>query len=433
MVRMTRTPHAPAPRRRPRAAIAAPALVAIAGLLACRPPLQNGGVEVRPGAAERLAAFCRWRRPDPAGPAFCAAKAPEAKGARAYRLGSEKGLLAGPLAGFRAGDWALESGEIVVVVGDPARGEGDGGSILDAADARGRSDALGRLGVSFGGDRSPVYADARGGVTVEGSAFVELHGADRGDAALAVTTRYEVLPGARAVRVTTSLENRGAVPIGPIDLGDRVAWGGARPVGVGPSTALLRSAAGPVVAAIAAEVAYAILPAPIVEAGDDLPGAARRGPAMVARGGASDLVFRGGAAIDPGERATYARLLVVAVRGDELAIAAELDALAGGSPGAVEVRFADGAGRGAPLPEGANVRFSPVGREVAADDLPLLLRVARATAIAPDRVGGEVPAGRYEVTLEGSAIRSKASAIVQVLPAEIAHVTVEIEGDGSGR
>jgi hypothetical protein len=36
------------------------ALFALATLCSCAAPLQNGGVEVRPGAAERLEALCRF-------------------------------------------------------------------------------------------------------------------------------------------------------------------------------------------------------------------------------------------------------------------------------------------------------------------------------------------------------------------------------------
>ena len=32
-----------------------------AAIAGCAPPLQNGGVDVRPGVAERLGLLCRWR------------------------------------------------------------------------------------------------------------------------------------------------------------------------------------------------------------------------------------------------------------------------------------------------------------------------------------------------------------------------------------
>jgi hypothetical protein len=43
----------------PRAALALAALLAAAS--SCAAPLQNGGVEVRPGAEERLDTLCRYR------------------------------------------------------------------------------------------------------------------------------------------------------------------------------------------------------------------------------------------------------------------------------------------------------------------------------------------------------------------------------------
>jgi hypothetical protein len=371
----------------------------------CRPPVQNGGVVVLPGAAERLAAFCRWRRPDPEGPAFCAAKEPATKGARARRLRAGDALARGGAA--RAGDFALEGGEITLVVGDAARGAGEGGALLEVLDARAQKGAIGPIASSFGAGRGPIYEGAEGGVTKEGAAYVELVGHDRDDARLVVTTRVELAPGARAARVTTTLENRGDSAVGPLDLGDRVALREARLVGAGP----LRTPAGPALCAIGPGAAYALV---------------SLGPGgLEARGDA--LVARAGIRIAPGERATYERAIVVGVRADELALAAELDVLGGGEPGAVEVRFEGPRGAAVPLPEGAIVRLAPAGGAPDGAALPLLLRVTRDTAIAPDRVGGEAPVGRFSVSLEGSARRAVAPVVVDVRPAEIAHVTIALE------
>jgi hypothetical protein len=136
--------------------------------------------------------------------------------------------------------------------------------------------------------------------------------------------------------------------------------------------------------------------------------------------------------VAPGARVAWSRALLVGAPGDTLALAAEVDALPGGAPGAVEVRLADARGGVVPLPDGALVRFAPVGREPSKDSPPLTLRVARDSAIGPDRVGCEVPAGRYSVTLEGGGVRSLASAVVEVHPSEVAHVALALApGDGA--
>jgi hypothetical protein len=127
----------------------------------------------------------------------------------------------------------------------------------------------------------------------------------------------------------------------------------------------------------------------------------------------------------PGERARYERRLVVATRGDTLAVAAELDLLRGGSPGGVDVHLADARGEPVPLPEGALVRVSPVGAP-ADPALPLWLRVTRDTAIAPDRVGGELPAGRYELRLDGAGRQAIAPVLVDVRAGEIAHASLAL-------
>jgi hypothetical protein len=44
-----------------RSLLALAAAVLLAALPACAAPLQNGGVEVRPGVEERLDAMCRYR------------------------------------------------------------------------------------------------------------------------------------------------------------------------------------------------------------------------------------------------------------------------------------------------------------------------------------------------------------------------------------
>jgi hypothetical protein len=121
--------------------------VGIAGA-ACAPPLQNGGVEVRSGAAERLGMVCRWRHGTTSGEGLCAEPQEQLAPSRVTRIAAPTDALAGPLAAGRVGDLLIENGEIAVVIDQLGRGSGfaeSGGNIVDAADALTRRDELGQM------------------------------------------------------------------------------------------------------------------------------------------------------------------------------------------------------------------------------------------------------------------------------------------------
>src|SRR5262245_54569330 len=121
------------------------ALSLVALLAACAAPVQSGGVDVQPGAAERLAVACRWRHGD-VGRDACAA--PEARAARVRRLEKGDQVARGALAIARPGDLVLENDEVAFVIDQLGRGTGfaeSGGNLVDACDARVKADELGQI------------------------------------------------------------------------------------------------------------------------------------------------------------------------------------------------------------------------------------------------------------------------------------------------
>lgn len=78
---------------------------------ACAPPLQNGGVEVRSGAAERLGMVCRWRHGGASGEGLCGGPEEEEEEAlapaRVESIAGPGDALAGPLAAGALPDAAL--------------------------------------------------------------------------------------------------------------------------------------------------------------------------------------------------------------------------------------------------------------------------------------------------------------------------------------
>src|SRR5689334_17814022 len=90
-------------------------LVALAVASAtCAEPLQNGGVDVLAGAADRMGMLCRFRHGDPEGGSICPAQGEPAAPARVRRVAQGEAPLSGALAVGRPGDYVLENDEIVV-------------------------------------------------------------------------------------------------------------------------------------------------------------------------------------------------------------------------------------------------------------------------------------------------------------------------------
>ncbi|WP_437276638.1 CehA/McbA family metallohydrolase [Sorangium sp. So ce375] len=460
---MTRSPECPRPpTSRARAGSAARHALRSAGLLAlalssatCAPPVQGGNVVVSSGAAERLGMLCRWGRGGAEQGDLCPAAGGAVRPARVRRIAGPADALSGPLAAGRPGDYVLENDEIAVVVDQVGPGTGlaeSGGNIIDAADARARRDELGqivtRLGASPG---QAIYSDLATGVGEDGTAWIEVRGRESAGGALSVTTRYALGPRDRALLITTSLRNDGDRPIEGLDLGDIVHWGaaehvapgaapehvapgaapehvapGAAPEHVAPGAAAEHVAPGaapglrgeqeaPYLAGIGTGVAYAIAPAD--------------GAKLRARSGAgfSDATFARPAALPPGGRADYRRILAVAPRGDTLAVETELFFLGGGAPGGVALELVDA--RGAPLPPLAGkATLTPIADDGAAPAnaaLDLWLRIDEGAPLA-----AEAPPGLYLVGFEGSGRRALGSARIRIRAGEIAPARLALSGAG---
>ncbi|WP_437286141.1 hypothetical protein [Sorangium sp. So ce406] len=389
----------------------------------CAPPAQNGSVVVSSGAAERLGMLCRWGHGDAEQGELCPRADGAARPARVRRIAGPADALSGPLAAGRPGDHVLENDEIVVVVEQLGPGAGlaeSGGHVIDAADARARRDELGQIVARLGAPaRQAVYSELATGAGEDGAAWIEVRGRGGAGGALSVTTRYTLGPRDRALVIATSIQNDGGAPIEGLDLGDVVHWGAAAPIapasapGTAPGSRGEREA--PYVAGVGTGVAYALA------AADGAPLRARSGA------GFSDATFARPAALPPGGRATYQRVLAVAPRGDPLAVATELFFLGGGAPGGVAIELVDA--RGAPLPPLAGrVTLTPIaegGAAPAAGAIDLWLRAGERAPLA-----AEAPPGLYLVGFEGSGRRALASARIRIRAGEIAPARLALSGAG---
>ncbi|WP_437568507.1 CehA/McbA family metallohydrolase [Sorangium sp. So ce542] len=421
-------PRSPAsPPRARRAGLAALALAAAA----CAPPVQGGSVAVSSGAAERLGMLCRWGHGGGEQGELCPDDAVAARPARVRRIAAPADALSGPLAAGRPGDYVLENDEIAVVIEQLGPGTGlaeGGGHLIDAADARARSDELGQIVPRLGAPpRQVIYRDLTTGAGEGGAAWIEARGEVRGreleGGALSVTTRYTLAPSGRAVVIATSLQNDGDRPVEALDLGDVVHWGAAEHVAPGAAPGLGGEREAPYLAGVGSRVAYALVPAGggLVRARSDA--------------GFSDATFARQAALPPGGRAAYQRILAIAPRGDALAVATELFFLGGGAPGGVALELVDA--RGAPLrPMAGRATLTPVAEEgaapaagaaaaPAAGALDLWLRTGEREPLAV-----EAPPGLYLVGFEGSGRRALGTARVRIRAGEIAPARLALSGVG---
>ncbi|WP_437809743.1 hypothetical protein [Sorangium sp. So ce1078] len=420
-------PFAPGPARARRAARRSLSLAGVAALAlassTCAPPVQGGSVVVSSGAAGRLGMLCRWGHGGGEQGELCPPAEIAARPSRVRRITGPSDALSGPLAAGRRGDYVLENDEIAVVVDQLGPGAGlaaSGGHLIDAADARARRDELGQIVPRIGAPpRQVLYRDIATGAGEDGAAWIEARGEVRGrelaGGALSVTTRYTLGPRDRAVVIATSLQNDGDRPIEALDLGDVVHWGAAEHVAPGVGPGHRGEHEGPYVAGVGAGVAYALASA------DGAPIRARSGA------GFSDATFARHAALPPGGRVDYQRILAVAPRGDPLGIATELFFLAGGAPGGVALALVDA--RGAPLPPIAGrATLTPIAEEgaaPAAGALDLWLRTGEGAPLA-----AEAPPGLYLVGFEGSGRRALGSARIRIRAGEIAPARLALSGAG---
>jgi hypothetical protein len=418
------------------------AVVVVTG---CFTPAQNGGVEVFRGAERRLEAFCRFGRGETRSE-VCANAAPSLPPARVFQISSRDQLLGGPHALGRVGDVALDNGEIVAIVSQlgPTLGRIRGGELLDLADAVLRVDELGAMrtvlvsaGRPGGGDlgaSAPEWLPERIETgEADGTAFISVHGRAPGCGDAEVVTRYELAPGQRVLHVVTELRAGPASPPAPratrCRIGDEIAWGGVSPRGAedgfqpdSPVQATGRFAG------------YAFLPSQPWSRRSSLghTGAllvAGRGPAPASPSSPSSP-----SSATPARAAIHHRFVAVAVRGDSLALAAELTHLGGGALGALTVGFEDG-GRRIDTPQSGCVVLTPAVASSASPSTGggydrLEAELAAAAAEPSRDVAFEVPAGDYMVTFEAEGQRAAESVAVRVDEGTMSTVSVGLGAAG---
>jgi hypothetical protein len=398
---------------------------------ACAPPIQSGGVEVRAGAAERLGMVCRWRHGTTAGEGLCADAEEPVAPSRVKRIAGPADALAGPLAAGRVGDLVIENGEIAVVIDQLGRGSGfaeSGGNIIDAGDARARRDELGQIFTYFGVfPRQAVHDALDSGVDSKGTAWIEVRGHELYEEHLRVTTRYELAPGQRALSIQTTLVNETGAPVTGLELGDVVQWGSAEKFAIGKEPGFVGDYAGPWIGAAGRSAAYAILDAD-----------PRATSGLTAKNGTawSNISFVRGVALAPGAGASYARVLVVAPRGDTLAAATEVFYLQGGAPGGLEIALTDAAGARIAPPVGGRFTLARAGEGRTAPSSPssppdLWLGVSENAAKSGTNVAAEAPPGSYLVTFSGAGRHEIAAVPVTIESGHAAAITLAVSDAGA--
>jgi hypothetical protein len=356
-------------------------------LASCAPPLQSGGVELRDGAAARLGFFCRYRGVDPfcARPASAERAVPAAE-ARAWEPGSD--VVGGARVEARAGDFVLANGAIAVVVGGATRTrEGGAGALLDAVDAAVGVDELGHIAPSLGpGHDVEVDAVSPGHDPRSGRAWIDVRARDRASGVV-LRTRYALDPAARAVSIESFAERDatidvpGAEPPAAPTLEDDVAWGDAAPLAIeGARVAVGRS------------TSYALMPL----------------------GAEGELT-----------RARAVRVFAVGARGDALAIATELDALAGVALGAVSLTFVGPGGAPVRAPSGVRLAFEALGEPSADARRPRWFRVVDSAA----PVEAEIAPGCYRVSLEAETPLATRPLALRVEPGAVTRGSIVLVGD----
>lgn len=423
------------PRARP------PLALLLALFAACTPPIQNGGVDVREGAASRLETLCRWRHGAVEGENPCASSEQRAAPARVRRIAAEADKLSGPFAIGRTGDYLLENDEIAVVIDQLGRGSGfaeSGGNIVDAADAQARRDELGQMFTSFGApSRQAIYEAIASGVDPKGTAWIEVRGHELHEEQLRVTTRYELAAGQRSLVISTELENKKGAPIDSLSLGDSIQWGLAEKFAPGQALDFRGEVTAPYLGGAGRQVAYGIVPAP--HAPEPAPAA---GFSSTSAATSSNLRFAQDVSLAPGQRAGYQRVLVVGPRGDSLGVVTEMFFLQGGAPGGVEVELVDPAGARLAPPEGGRILLdpaAPAGQAAAGASLPgsaappLWIQIGSDMVKAGANAAAELPPGRYLVGFEGAGRLAKAKVPVSIEPGKLAKISLAVSAAGAAR
>lgn len=433
---------------RPRPARTRLALGLIAAAAACAPPLQNGGVELHEGFAERLSAMCRFRRDAAGGALPCAGPEERPASARVRRITGPGDALGGPLAIGRAGDLLLENDLVAVVIDQLGRGQGfaeSGGNLVDAADAVTRQDELGQVFTYLGAfPRQAVYEALTSGVDARGAAWAEARGHELYEPRLEVVTRYELSPGQRALAITTTLTNEGAESLAGLGLGDAVQWGAAEKFAPGQPANFKGEATVPWIGGAGKLAGYGFVGEGLAAASSAAGGSAAREtspPAsMSVKSGTawSNYELARGLTLAPGQRASYRRALVIAPRGDTLGVAAEVAFRQGHGLGAVAIDLVGPRGEPVAPPEGGQVLLEPQGGAGAA--APLSLRAAAAVAAADGAsaarvasVAADAPAGQYLLSFEGAGRRELGKVAITVEPGKVAKARLAVSDAGTIR
>jgi hypothetical protein len=401
-------------------------------VLACGPPRDvTPQIRVDPAAAKRL----DWL-------AQAAPKAPQVAPARVHAMkpGEE---LGGPNAIGHPGDLLLENDEVVFVVDRLGSSSGfaeSGGNVVDAADAHLRKDELGQQFTYFGKfPRQGVYDSLTSGTSADGSAWIEARGRELYEPKLVVTTRYTLHAPDRALLLETTLENTGAAPIDGLSLGDAIQWGGAEKIAPGKRRGFKGPSSGPYVGGVGRFTSYAI-----TSTDGDIAGTS--GSTW------TDTAQRTGVSLGPGQKASYARVLLVGERPDTASLVSELARSAGQPVGALDVRLVPGEGEGAvEVPPDARLFVQSAGAGAGADSGADSGAGAGAGASAgagaeatdgltihaagtPPRLEGLLPPGRYFVSYAGGGGRAgRAAVAVDVTANGEAHADLEVSRPASAR
>ncbi len=345
-------------------------------LLGC-PRAEDPTPEIRvvPGAAARaLWIRGRWGATD-AGAAVAGAPAR----VHAMKAGEE---LGGPNAIGKPNDLVLENDEVVFVInalGGSAGYAESGGNIVDAADARARSDELGQVFTYFGTfPRQIVYERLTYGTTSGGVAWVLAEGKELYDPKIVAATRYTLAASDRAVLIETVLTNKGDKPTDKLTLGDAIQWGAAEKIAPGKPPGFKGASSGSFLGGLGRDVSYAIT--------------STDGAIDAVSGSSwSDTAQKSDVVLAPSQSVQYARVFLVGERGDSSSVVAELMKTAGQEVGAVDVALVDEAGKPLTPPPGSRVVLSRNGAEV------LSIAALRGGAT----LAGEVAPGPYDMTWGG--------------------------------
>lgn len=323
-------------------------------------------------------------------------------------------VLGGPNVIGRAGDVMIENDEVVFVIDQIGSSSGfaeSGGNLVDAADARARKDELGQMFTYFGTfPRQGVYESLETGVLADGTAWALAKGHELYEKKLAVTTRYELHAGDRAMLITTTLENEGDQPVSGLTPGDAIQWGGAEKFSPDRGKNFKGPSSGAFLGGVGRFASYAI-----AATSGDLD--AVSGPSW------SDTIQGRSITIAPGKQMQYARIFLVGPRADTAGLVAELSRAAGEPVGQVELTLADVTGALVKVPERGAVEFSNGSNVVVMD------------AWSPgeaEKLAIDLPPGRYSVAYAGGGGRAALGAkpTIEVEKDKVAKASVGVSAAG---